>query len=124
MSRNICLSFSTGKGRREIVFLFLSICTSTVRRKNTVFFIFQTFNLTKSFLYSLEQKYLFIDPHPHPKRTFFIGITRSLWEASTFFFVFKWPKTDFDNFFSFPNFWTKIALFFGKYCIKQPSKNT
>ena len=32
---------------------------------------------------------------------------------------FKQPETYFDNFFSYPNFWTKIALFFGKYCKNQ-----
>ena len=33
-----------------------------------------------------------------------------------FFFSLKIAKTDLDNFFSPNNFWTKIALFFGKYC--------
>ena len=36
-----------------------------------------------------------------------------------FFFSFKIAETDFDNFFSPHNFWTKIALFFGKYCNNQ-----
>ena len=36
-----------------------------------------------------------------------------------FFLVLKSPKTDFDNLFSPHNFWTKIALFFGKYCNNQ-----
>ena len=33
-----------------------------------------------------------------------------------FFFFLKQLKTDFDNFFSPNNFWTKISLFFGKFC--------
>ena len=36
--------------------------------------------------------------------------------GTSFFLVLKQPKTDFDNFFSPHNFWTKKALFFGKYC--------
>ena len=36
--------------------------------------------------------------------------------AVGFFFIIKLPETDVDNFFSTPNFWTKIALFVGKYC--------
>ena len=35
------------------------------------------------------------------------------------FLSLKIAKTDFDNFFSSHNFWTKIALFFGKYCNNQ-----
>ena len=44
----------------------------------------------------------------------------SLMAIGTFFFLgLKYPKTDFVNFFSPHTFWTKIALFFGKYCNNQ-----